>query len=56
MVGSSVGAGVGTDDGIGLGDGYGIAEKFQVGSVVLGSLFGLRNGIGDGIDVVSSLV
>ena len=42
-------AGVRTDDGIAFGDGYGIAENFQVSTIVLGSISGLGNGIGDGI-------
>ena len=56
MVGSPVGAGVGTDDDLGLGDGYGMAEEFQVCTVALGSPFGFGNGIENGIDGVGSPV
>ena len=38
-----VGTGVGTDDGIGLGSVGGLAERGEVGSVVVGSLIALRD-------------
>ena len=41
---------------IGLGIGDGTGEGLEVGSGVVGSLFGLNNGIGDGTAVVGSLV
>ena len=56
MVGSPEEAGVGTDDDIGFGDGYGTAVKFQVGTVVLGSVLGFGNCNGDGIDDAGSPV